>query len=75
MFYTASELKDMLVMTLQKYEEDMQNQPIDKEATAIINDWVHKKADEIFEDYQVYLMSLELDAEKARDWEHGDNGY
>ena len=75
MFYTPGEMRDLLVMAIERYEEAMQNQPIDKEASAIINDWVTKKADEILEDYQAYLMSLELDAEKARNWEHGDNGY
>jgi hypothetical protein len=75
MFYTPGEMRDLLVMVIERYEEAMQNQPIDKEASAIINDWVTKKADEILEDYQAYLMSLELDAEKAHNWEHGDNGY
>lgn len=75
MFYTPGEMRDLLVMAIERYEEAMQNQPIDKEASAIINDWVSKKADEILEDYQAYLMSLELDAEKAHNWEHGDNGY
>jgi len=75
MFYTPGEMRDLLVMVIERYEETMQNQPIDKEASAIINDWVSKKADEILEDYQAYLMSLELDAEKAHNWEHGDNGY
>lgn len=75
MFYTPGEMRDLLVMAIERYEEAMQNQPIDKEASAIINDWVTKKADEILEDYQAYLMSLELDAEKAHNWEHGDNGY
>lgn len=75
MFYTPGEMRDLLVMAIERYEEAMQNQPIDKEASAIINDWVSKKADEILEDYQAYLMSLELDAEKAHNWEYGDNGY
>jgi len=75
MFYTPGEMRDLLVMVIERYEEAMQNQPIDKEASAIINDWVTKKADEILEDYQAYLMSLELDAEKAHNWEYGDNGY
>lgn len=75
MFYTPGEMRDLLVMAIERYEEAMQNQPIDKEASAIINDWVTKWADEILEDYQAYLMSLELDAEKAHNWEHGDNGY
>lgn len=75
MFYTPGEMRDLLVMAIERYEEAMQNQPIDKEASAIINDWVTKKADEILEDYQAYLMSLELDAEKAHNWEYGDNGY
>ena len=75
MFYTPGEMRDLLVMAIERYEEAMQNQPIDKEASAIINDWVSKKEDEILEDYKAYLMSLELDAEKAHNWEHGDNGY
>jgi len=75
MFYTASELKDLLAMTLQKYEEDMQNQPIDKEATAIINEWVAKHGDELLEEYNAYLTYLSNEADKYCDWQYGDNGY
>ena len=75
MFYTPGEMRDLLVMVIERYEEAMQNQPIDKEASAIINDWVTKKADEILEDYQAYLTYLSNEADRYSEWEYGDNGY
>lgn len=75
MFYTASELKDLLIMTLQKYEESVQNQPIDNETVVIINEWVAKHGDGVLEDYDAYLTYLSNEADRYSEWEHGDNGY
>jgi len=72
-FYTTSELKDLLMLTLQTYEEDLKKEPLTKEEIAAVNDWVSNKADTIIEHHNDYLMHLSQEAD-SHDWEHGDIG-
>ena len=39
MEYSISEMKDLLILTLQTYEEDLKKEPLTKEEIARINDW------------------------------------
>lgn len=73
MQYSIDELKDLLVMCLERYEEAMQKQPIDKEASAIINDWVKANGDEILKDHHDYLVYISNEADK-NEW-YGYSGY
>lgn len=78
MEYSISEMKDLLLLTLQTYEEDLKKEPLTKEEIARINDWGKEKLDSIMEYHNNYLIQVYLDADRAigNDWEHGDiRGY
>lgn len=76
MEYSISEMKDLLLLTLQTYEEDLKKEPLTKEEIARINDWGKEKLDSIMEYHNNYLIQVDLDADRAigNDWEHGDIG-
>ena len=52
-----SEMKDLLLLTLQTYEEDLKKEPLTKEEIARINDWGKEKLDSIMEYHNNYLIS------------------
>lgn len=74
-FYTTGELKDLLMLTLQNYEEDLKKETLTKEETAAINDWVTKNSEQILEYHNDYLTVMNLESDKhINDWEYGDIG-
>tara|TARA_B110000503_G_C7162052_1_gene420078 strand:+ start:1223 stop:1456 length:234 start_codon:yes stop_codon:yes gene_type:complete len=72
--YTTSELKDLLMLTLQNYEEDLKKETLTKEETVAINDWVMKNSEQILEYHNDYLTVMSLESNKHNDWEYGDIG-